>query len=113
MEYLDFKLGSRGGARWRGKLDGRAYILDVLWLSGPEVWSLTIYDGKETLLRAGLWLRHGEDILEAFTSPDLPGGGVGKLRVWDTANQQRDPGRDDLRRGSGVRLIYIPAAEVA
>lgn len=110
-QFVNFKLGPRGGARWRGKLDGRPYILDAIWLPLERVWSLTILDGNANVLRSGLWLRHGEDVIDPFTASTAPGKGRGRLRVWDTSRRQQDPGRDDLRRGSAVRLIYIPASE--
>ena len=108
MLWIDFKLGPRGGARRTVTLDGRVWLLDVLWMPSDTVWSLTILDAKGVVLRAGRWLRHGENALEGTGCAKLP---CGRLVPWDTANRQRDPGRDDLRRGSAVRLVYIPEGE--
>lgn len=112
FEFVNFALGPRGGSRVRTRLDGRFYTLEVFWVEGEKVWTLSIYDADRVLLRAGLVLRHGEDVLEPFETEDMPGNGRGKLRVWDTTNNQRDPGREDLQRDSAVRLVYIPASEV-
>lgn len=111
-QYVNLAIGDRGGSRVRTRLDGRFYVLEVFWVENEGVWTLSLYDADRNLLRAGLVLRHGEDILASFTTSEFPGNGLGKLRVWDTTRNQLDPGRDDLKRGSGVRLIYIPAADV-
>ena len=100
---------SRGWPSIRTKLDGRFYKLEAVWVDGEGLWSLTIYRADGTLMRAGLVLRHREDVLAPFTSAEFPGDGKGKLAAWDTTRNQADPGRDDLARGSGVRLVYITA----
>lgn len=110
MQWVDFKIGPRGGAKTRMPLDGRTYVLEVHWNHIELVWRLTISDSKGEVLRAGIWLRNGEDVLEAAGDSRLP---PGKLRVWDTTQTGLDPGRYDLRRGASVRLAYIPAAEVS
>ncbi len=111
-QFVNLAIGTRGGSRVRTRLDGRFYVLEVYWVEVEEVWALSLYDTDRVLLRSGLVLRHGEDILESFTTAEFPGYGLGKLRVWDTTRQQTDPGREDLRRTSGVRLVYVPAADV-
>lgn len=108
MQFVDFKLGPRGGAKERTKLDGVPFVLEVVWNTVEQVWALTISDANSVVLRAGLQLRHGEDVLEQTSDPRLPSG---KLRVWDVTGRDQDPGRLDLRRGSAVRLVYITAAE--
>lgn len=111
-QFVNLALGSRGGSRVRTKLDGRFYVIEVFWIDVEAMWVLSLFDADRNLLRAGLVLRHGENILEPFNGPEFPGFGVGKLRVWDTTRNQQDPGREDLRRDSAVRLVYIPAADV-
>jgi hypothetical protein len=111
-QFVNLAIGDRGGSRVRTRLDGRFYVLEVFWVEGEQFWTLSIYDADRVLLRAGLVLRHGEDVLESLNTSAYPGNGAGKLRVWDTTRNQLDPGRDDLKRESGVRLVYIPAADV-
>lgn len=111
-QFVNFALGERGGSRVRTRLDGRFYVLELFWVDIEQVWALSIYDADRNLLRAGLVLRHGEDVLAPFTGTEFPGDGVGKLRVWDTTRNQQDPGREDFKRGASVQLVYIPAADV-
>jgi hypothetical protein len=111
-QFVNFALGERGGSRVRTRLDGRFYVLELFWVDIEQLWTLTLYDAERNLLRAGLVLRLGEDILASTSGPEYPGDGLGKLRVWDTTRTQQDPGRDDLKRGTAVQLVYIPAADV-
>ena len=111
-QYINTGLSTRGGARFRVKLDGKFYHIELTWSELESAWSLSLYDASKNLLRAGLVCRHGEDVFEPFTAASMPGGGVGKLIVWDTTRRQLDPGRSDLKRGAGVRLVYRPAADV-
>lgn len=112
MQYVNLAKGPRGFPSARTKLDGVRYTIECVWNDVEQVWGLQLYDVDGVLLRAGLALRHGVDVLRPFPDAGLPGGGVGQLGAWDFSNQQRDPGRDDLARSSDVRLVYISASEV-
>ena len=101
--WVDFKLGPRGGCRRRATLDGRVYILDVLWSPGESVWALTISTATGEIIRAGRWLRTGSDALAGVADSTRP---PGSLIPVDTSNRDLDPGRDDLRASSAVRLQY-------
>ena len=117
MEFVNLAIGQRGFPRVRTKLDGVVYLIEAIWVDGAfspgGVWSISLYRADGTLLQPSLIARHGEDLLAPFPGAEYPGAGRGKLRVWDTSRNQRDPGRRDLAHGSAVRLVYIPAAEVA
>lgn len=97
------------GARARIPLDGRQYLLEVFRTKLAEVWTLSIFAADGTPLLAGRSLRHGEDTLAFSLDARLPGDAIGKLGAWDTSGLQRDPGPDDLRSDSDVRLVYITA----
>lgn len=111
-QYINTGLGERGGARFRVNLDGRFYTLQLFWLETEDVWTLAIFDADNKLLRSGLHLRHGEDVLAPFPAAVFPGAGLGRLKPWDITGNQRDPGRGDLRRDSGVQLVYSTRAAV-
>jgi hypothetical protein len=112
MQYLNTGMQTRGGSRFRTQLDGREYLLELVWSEGEGVWLLNIRNASGTVLQAGLVLRHGVNVLAPFTSSELPGEGLGELFAWDASNQNRDPGRTDLVRSSSVRLIYRTRVEV-
>lgn len=112
-QYVNFALGKRGGSRIRVKLDGREYWLALYWVELGGYWVLSVADSDGTMLRGGMRLSHAVDVLEDYSDARLPGGGRGMLMAWDFTRRQRDPGRDDLRRTSGVRLVYISIEEQA
>lgn len=112
IQYVNLAIGSRGWPKVRTKLDGVTYQIECIWNQNEETWSLSLYNADGELLRAGLTLRHGVDVLRPFPDAGLPGEGLGQLGAWDTANQQDDPGRTSLARSSAVRLVYVPASDV-
>jgi hypothetical protein len=110
MEFVNLALGSRGFPVATTTLDGRTFRVQAVWNGVESSWGVTLFDSSGTQLTPALVVRHGQNVLGSLSNPNLP---PGKLGAWDTSNNQRDPGRDDLRKGSDVRLIYIPAAEVS
>lgn len=111
--YVHLAIGSRGWTIVRTKLDGVEYQIRVDWNPGDQFWSLTIYDVSGVELRGGLALRHAVDVLEPFPGAEMPGAGAGQLGAWDFTRRQQDPGRDDLRSDSGVRLVYVSIEETS
>jgi hypothetical protein len=112
-QYVNLALGTRGWTIVRTKLDGVEFKIRIDWIDGEDMWVLSLYTAAGVLMRGGLPLRHGVDVLEPFTGSDFPGGGEGKLMAWDFTRRQQDPGRNDLKTTSSVRLVYISIEEAA
>jgi hypothetical protein len=112
-QFVNLAIGTRGWSIVRTKLDGVEFKIRVDWIPGELMWVLSLYDISGVLLRGGLPLRHNVDVLESCTGTEFPGLGDGKLKAWDTTRRQQDPGRDDLKAGSSVRLVYVSIEEAA
>jgi len=112
LEYVNLAKGPRGWPRARTKLDGRFYSIEAIWNEGESRWGVNLYDASGVLMRAGLVVRHGEDMLAPYGGAEFPGDGFGRMKAWDSTGQGNDPGRDDLARESPVRLVYSPRADV-
>ena len=64
MQYVNLAKGPRGGPSARTKLDGVRYTVECVWNAVEESWGLQLYDLDGVLMRAGLTLRHGVDVLD-------------------------------------------------
>ncbi len=86
-------------------LDGRNYILRISWNTRGEFWSMSIYDGNETLLRAGIKLVQWYPLRAQYNDPALPPGEFLLIDTSKEANQEI--GRHDFGTGRNVELWYI------
>lgn len=93
---------------WRSRLDDVFYRFELHFNTRKRAWFLHVLGDDGTPLVYGLSLVTGTDLLGPFGNSAFP---PGQLFVEDTAGQDREAGRHDLR--GELRLIYRPAADVA
>lgn len=85
-------------------LDGKNYVLRIQWNTRGEFWSMSIYDGNETLLRAGIKLVQWYPLREQYNNPELP---PGEFVLVDTSKEASlEIGRHDFGSGRNVELWY-------
>lgn len=94
--------------RFRNRLDGRFYVLRFLYNSRFAYWTAEVQGTDGAVVRGGIKVLEGEDILARFSEDDLP---PGTMFVIDSEGLDLDPGRFDL--GDRVSLVYTTEAEIA
>lgn len=82
-------------------LDGATYLLEFLWNTRGEFWTLSILDAAEAPLVMGIRIVAAWELLAQYSDDRLPGG---RLLTVDMSGLGIDPGRDDL--GKRVILVY-------
>lgn len=83
------------------ELDGKTFVLELLWNTRGEFWTLTLLDAAGATLVSGVRLVAEWELLHQFNDDRLP---AGYLLVVDMSDLKIDPTRDDL--GKRVLLVY-------
>ena len=90
-------------------LDGTAYVIRIQWNTVGEFWTMSIYDGNETLIRAGIKLVQWFPLLKQYNDAGLP---PGDFVVVDTSKEANlEIGRNDFESGRKVQLWYVGVSE--
>jgi hypothetical protein len=89
--YYDFEV----------ELDGRSFVLTLLWNGRDSSWYLDIADDSSTPLLSGRKLVLGAPLLSRFSDARLP---PGELILVDTTGKDAEAGLEDL--GGRVLLVY-------
>lgn len=89
-------------------LDGALYTLGFYWNARAAQWFVDIDDADGNAVVHGLALTAGRLPLLQSASATRP---TGQFLVFDSSNQDSDPGQDDL--GTRVLLAYASATDIA
>lgn len=102
-------------ATLRTRLDGRDYVLRLLWNGREGRWYMTVSDSDGVVLVSAVKVVCNTDLLGRSAerpyrrwSPDLP---PGELWAMDLTADCSPPGIDDLGEGKRVELTYFPEGE--
>lgn len=87
--------------QFRTELDGSFYLFDFRFNSRATVWMMNIYDENSDIIRSGIPLLLGVDLLGRFQDSRLP---PGPLFVMNLKDENVEASRDDL--GNDVQLFY-------
>lgn len=100
---------------FKTRLDGRDYVLRLLWNGREGRWYLTVSDVSGAVLVSSVKVVCNTDLLGASAerpyrrwSEDLP---PGELWAIDQTADGSPPGIDELGEGKRVELTYFPEGE--
>lgn len=81
-------------------LDGIQYLFNIRWNTREEAWYMDILKEDETPIRHGIKVTLGSFLGRRSVNPDFP---PGVLMAYDTSQENRDAGFDDL----GTRVVVF------
>jgi hypothetical protein len=90
-------------------LDGVNYVLRIQWNTRCSFWTMSIFDGNETIVRAGIKLVPMYPLRAQYNDPRLPPGEFVLVDTSQSANQEI--GRHDFGTGRNVELWYVGVTE--
>lgn len=91
-------------------LDGVPFNVELRWNERAPAWVMTLRDASGAVLRAGVRVCLGAELLPAEKPSTFP---AGTLLAVDTSDSGVDAGLDELGADARVRLVYLEAADVA
>lgn len=97
----------------RTRLDGRDFLLRLVWNGRESRWYMTVSDSGGTVLVSGVKVLANWPLLSTTDdqpyrrwNPDLP---PGDLIAVDLTTDGTPPGIDELGEGKRVEMTYFPA----
>ncbi len=90
------------------ELDGRQFLLRMVFNARNEGWYLSLFDANEDAIRTGIRMVLRWPLLEGVVDPRRP---PGDLMLIDLENSDVDPGLGEL--GERVQLVYLEAEDVS
>jgi hypothetical protein len=82
-------------------LEEKTYIFEFKFNGRSQLWSMSIHDEENNFLVTDIMLFHNVDLIARYKNENLP---PGRFIVFDTENESKNPGRNDL--GLRVKLLY-------
>lgn len=82
------------------KLDGGAYRITIRWNQADQAWYMDIVGNSNTVVKKGIKLVGGTNLLEPFAVLEL-----GALYVVDLEGEDLDPDFEGL--GDRYQLVYV------